>query len=348
MFFWKEFLGRIPHRPYCTDDLSSGLVVRPAETALKYRYIQINPPGFQWVLIFDLDYKTGALTAKDAGLPMPTWQTINRKNGHSHIAYALKAPVCTSDAARLAPLRYVAAIEAAYRQRLRADPLYTGLITKNPANFTAWDVYYMDDDTDTYDLDYLAGFVLEELRKPHKAKKEASEIAGLGRNCHIFETVRLWAYSAIRGYWDNPGDWGEAVMEHCQTVNSGFDAPLYHREVRGIARSIAGWTMKRFSPEKFSEVQRSSVMRRWEKESRKADGLNLLRAGLTVSDTAEACDVSLRAAQLWRKETEPERRTVTASKPWEELGISRRWYYRLLSDGKLEDYKRSRYKPLQS
>lgn len=337
MFFWKEFLGRIPHKPYCTDDLSAGLKIRPLETALKCRYIQINPPGFQWVLIFDLDYRTCTLTAKGAGLPMPTWQVVNPKNGHSHIAYALKAPVCTSDAARLAPLRYMAAIEAAYRQRLHADPLYTGLITKNPANFNAWDVYYMDDDSETYDLDYLARFVLPELKKP-KIERQASEIAGLGRNCHIFETVRLWAYSAIRDYWCmGPSSairpsygWYEAVEEHCRTVNAGFEVPLYHREVRGIARSIADWTSRHFSPEKFSEIQRNNVMRRWEKESRKSDGLNLLRAGLNAAEVAEACAVTVRSAQLWKKEAQPEYQTITDSKPWETLGVSRRKYYYML------------------
>jgi len=316
--------------------------------ALKSLYIQLNPPGFRWVMVFDLDYRTGWGTGEKAGLPLPTWQVFNPDNGHSHIAYALKAPVCTSDAARLAPLRYIAAIEAAYRRRLRADPLYTGLITKNPERIDFWNIAYNDEDGDvTYTLDELAGYVSSELKAGMRKERPIGDMAGLGRNCHIFETVRLWAYSAIRDYmWGRSGDWGNAVMEHCLTVNAGFDAPLYHREVRSIARSIADWTVKHFSPEKFSEIQRNSVMRRWEKESRKADGLNLLRAGLTVSEVSEACAVHVTTARRWRDEAEPEHRTVTALKPWEKLGVSRRWYYQLLTNGKLDKYKRSRYKAL--
>ena len=226
--FCKEFLGRLPHKPYCTNGLSSGLTVRPLSVALKSLYIQLNPPGFRWVMVFDLDYRTGWGTGEKAGLPLPTWQVFNPDNGHSHIAYALKAPVCTSDAARLAPLRYIAAIEAAYRRRLRADPLYTGLITKNPERIDFWHIAYNDEDGDvTYTLDELAGYVSSELKAGMRKERPIGDMAGLGRNCHIFETVRLWAYSAIRDYmWGRSGDWGNAVMEHCLTVKAGFDAPL--------------------------------------------------------------------------------------------------------------------------
>ena len=327
--FCKEFLGRLPNKPYCTDDLRAGLRVRPLSSALESLYIQLNPPGLQWVMVFDVDHEMRWKEIMALELQEWTWRAVNPDNGHSHIAYALKVPVCTSDAARSAPLRYLAAIEAAYRQRLNADPLYTGLMTKNPERADYWDVSYCDTDGDmSYTLDDLAACVLSELRAGVKKNRSVGEIAGLGRNCHIFEKVRLWAYTAVREYWTRPGEWYEAVEGHCQTVNGEFETPLYYREVRGIARSIAGWTWRRFSPEKFSEFQRRNVLLRWERESRKADGLNLLRAGMSPADVSEACGVSIRSAQLWRKETQSDRQNIEVLKPWEIEGISRATWYR--------------------
>ena len=49
------FRQRLPYRPYCTDDLSTGLHVRPALTALEKRYVQYNPPSIINWLAFDID-----------------------------------------------------------------------------------------------------------------------------------------------------------------------------------------------------------------------------------------------------------------------------------------------------
>ena len=327
--FCEEFLGRLPNKPYCTDDLQAGLRVRPLSSALERLYIQLNPPGFQWVMVFDVDHEMRWKEIRSLDLPEWTWRVVNPENGHSHIAYALKVPVCTSDAARPAPLRYLAAIEAAYRRRLNADPLYTGLITKNPERADYWDVRYCDTDGDmAYTLDELADRVRADLKARVKRNRPVGEIAGLGRNCYIFEKVRLWAYTAVREYWSRPGEWYEAVEGRCQAVNVGFETPLYDREVRGIGRSIAGWTWRRFSQEKFSDFQRRNVLLRWERESRKTEGLHLLRAGMSPVDVAEVCGTSPRSAQRWVKEALPERQSITALKPWEVLGVSRSLYYR--------------------
>ena len=321
----------MPYRPYCTYNPTFGLLVRPREKALKYSYIQLNPSCLKWVLVFDLDHFVGWYDAEEAGLLSPTWLCCTPDTGYAHAAYVLSDPVCTSDAARLAPLRYLAAIEEAYRRRLDGDPGYSGLITKNPISWP-WVTVYNKAPKHSYSLDELAACVRDELKAGVKRERPVGEIAGLGRNCYIFEKVRLWAYSAIRDYWDSPCDWIDAVTERCVTVNAGFYAPLYGREVYGIAKSIARWTMERFSREKFSELQRNSVMRRWEKESRKAGGLNLFRAGLNASEVAEACSVHVTTARRWREEAEPERRTVTDLKPWDSLGMSRATWYRKYSN----------------
>jgi hypothetical protein len=65
---------------------------------------------------------------------------VNETNTHCHIVYALAAPVCTSDLAHEKPLRYLAAIQQAYTEKLQADVNYSGLIAKNPFSQNHWHV----------------------------------------------------------------------------------------------------------------------------------------------------------------------------------------------------------------
>jgi hypothetical protein len=67
----EAFIGNLPHRPYCTDDTSSGLFIRPQTTALGYRHIQYNPPPHVASLVFDLDKPDSYHAWQDAGLPAP-------------------------------------------------------------------------------------------------------------------------------------------------------------------------------------------------------------------------------------------------------------------------------------
>ena len=66
----------------------------------------------------------------DENLPTPTWIAKNKKNGHCHVCYELKTPVCKTANAKLKPLRYLASIEYTYAKKLGADLGYVGLLTK--------------------------------------------------------------------------------------------------------------------------------------------------------------------------------------------------------------------------
>ncbi|CAG23627.1 hypothetical RepA protein [Photobacterium profundum SS9] len=91
------------------------------------------------------------------------------------------------------PIRYAAAIQSAFMQRLQADEGYAGLITKNPLH-PHWQTECWTEDG--YSLDYLTDFV--DIRNHPKTGRGAS---GLGRNSDTFDNVRHWAYTAIREYW---------------------------------------------------------------------------------------------------------------------------------------------------
>lgn len=243
------FKARLPRRPYCFDERGTRALIRPAATALERMYIQPNAPLETSWLIFDLDYADSAFAWDGANLPQPTLVVSNPQNAHSHLFYGLNTPVCTSEAARIRPLRYAAAVESAFRETLRADPGYAGFIAKNPFH-GGWRSEW---GSRLYDLSELAEYVDLSRLPPRKR----SEAAGLGRNCTLFEEIRAWAYRSVLDYkraGANFDLWNGAVLDHAEQLNS-FLQPLNFSEVKAVAKSVARWVWRNFSPTTFSALQ---------------------------------------------------------------------------------------------
>ena len=249
---------RWPRRPYCTDDFEQGLQIRSLKQALTKTYLQANPPHLRVWSIYDIDRPAGGLAWDEANLPPPSWATVNKANGHAHLVYGLRAPVLTASMeARQAPLRYLNAVESAFRAKLGGDDGYSGLITKNPKHPLWWTVRGPEL---AYELDDLAEWVNLE---PFKAKPgvKVAEV-GLGRNVTVFDFVRFWAYKKVREYKGQHGGfvhWQKAVYDRCMARNADFGQPMDHREAYHIACSVAKWTWSRFDIEasdaRFSKLQ---------------------------------------------------------------------------------------------
>ena len=236
--FKQDFYEKLPHKPYCSDDLGHGVIIRPKKTAIQKPYIQHNPPCLVTSLVFDIDRSDAYFAWSDVNLPEPTWIAKNPENCHAHIGYMLATPVCTTHRARQNVIEYLAKIEQAYSLALGADRGYSGLITKNPCH-TAWENHIFG--VEPYELNYLADFVeLTEL------KTDLREVSGLGRNCMMFDTVRYWAYKEIRAHRGSTFDiWLRKVLEQCQNANGAFIEPLPYSEVKATAKSIARYCWKK-------------------------------------------------------------------------------------------------------
>ncbi len=285
----NAFIGNLPLRPYCTDDTSSGLLIRPQATALGYRHIQHNPPPHVASLVFDLDKPDSYHAWQDAGLPAPHWISVNRTNGHSHIGYMLATPVTRTSAARQKPLRYLAAIEHVLAKRLGADLGYAGLITKNPTHSDWLTVWHQ---IEPYSLDYLAEFCPDADLAAY-SRRGRKEATGLGRNVTVFDNVREWAYKAIRAHWRPNGydAWLCAVQAACECTNAfGLEqgGPLPVSEIKATAKSIARWTWLHFTPSEFRAIQ----------ASRGAKGGKLSKGGGRPSKAAELLPEVLRLKSL--------------------------------------------------
>ena len=236
--FRSIFYQNLPHKPYCTSELGAGLIIRQKKTAIQMPYIQHNPPCLVSSLVFDIDRPDAYFSWSDANLPPPHWIARNRQNSHAHIGYMLAVPVCTTHRAKQSIIEYAAKIEQAYSLALGADRGYSGLITKNPCH-EAWETHIFG--VEPYELNYLADFV--EL---HELKTDLKEVSGLGRNCMMFDTVRFWAYEAIREHRGSTFDiWLGKVLEQCQNANGAFIEPLAYSEVKATAKSIARYCWKK-------------------------------------------------------------------------------------------------------
>lgn len=287
------FAERLPRKPYHTDDLSSGLTIRAAKQALKSRYIQHNGPTHKYWLVFDIDHAGATLDWYDRGAPAPNIVATNRTNGHAHLIYGLEIPIRTAPDGSSAALRYAAAVEHALQQKLGADASYSGLICKNPLH-PFWQVSCWEQNL--YTLDWLADYV--DL-SAYSGKRRLPDY-GLGRNCNLFDSVRQWAYKAIRQGWPEYDRWLEAVETRAHAYNHKFDTPLPLKEVDHVAKSIARWTHRHMSAASF------------------ADYVERTHSSDTQAQRGKRSGVARRKGTAL--EADP--------KPWEALGISRSTYYR--------------------
>jgi hypothetical protein len=285
------FTERLPRKPYCANDFADGIKIRPAATAIKYRHIQLNPPGILAFMLFDLDMAESAWAFERHDLPEPTFIVINRANGHCHYIYALLAPVVFGHG-HDKPRQYFLDIEYTYRLLLGADHSYSGLLCKNP-----WHPYWLTVATPLaiYDLNTLADYVTIQKR-PKKKEQQA----GQGRNVSLFDDLRHWAYRNRRHYCDY-GQWLNACMATCAEMNV-FDHPLPYPEIKSIAKSVARWTWKNITPQAFSNIQRTRAKKKGLANEDKRASAKLMRArGKTVREIAQELNMPKSTISDWLK-----------------------------------------------
>lgn len=259
--------------------------------ALEYAYIEPNVTGqIQSLVITDRDKPDADRIADVLGLPLPSWVAINPHTTTGHIVYALKDPVSLTDASRRPPVNLLARIEHGLATVLEGDPGYTGGLTKNPTHFlhpTLWGPQEA-----RYGLRELAQALndLKALPCPGNARRNVSRSA-VGRNVALFDETRTWAYTAVRKFWGAPAsEWHRATYARAWEINETRIANdfttggLTATEVGYLAKSVADWVWKRFTPEKFS--QRQAALGR-----KGATATSLKRRAETLVLLREATDV---------------------------------------------------------
>lgn len=262
-----------PQRPLCSNRKDGGYRRRSRDEALGYAYIETNPLCIQSLVVADVDHGDW-WDYEAAGVPAPTWRTYTLLDSSYHAVWALRDPVCLTDAARRAPVNLLARVEAGLRRAVHADAGYGGRITKNPLNdrhTTTWGINgeHSADSLDTYTLRELAAALDYADLLPKLGERKALLGSDVGRNVSLFDVTRNWAYRAVKRYWHGAySEWEETVYAYALNKNLGVIAdewgtPLPDTEVLHLARSISKWVWRRFNPEQFTELQRHRVKQRW-------------------------------------------------------------------------------------
>jgi hypothetical protein len=314
------FADSVPRRPYCTDDLSSGLSIRPAIDALEKKYIQYNGPAIVRWLVFDVDRAFSSYDDDWRIIAPPNLIIRNPVNSHAHVAYGLAAGVCKTDAARQAPLRLLSAINEGFRHALDADAGFAQLICKNPLN-AHWQVETQREAL--YNLHELSEYVDLDAAVKRTRALSKREQTGLGRNCSLFDGLRTWAYKwvgdfKIKTSFDR---WHDAVRDKAEKLNIFFD-PLPLSEIRATAKSVARWTWKNYdgrlsasslsthglTPETFSLMQSNlgtmAMRARWgDNSDKRAQALAMRAEGHKQAAIAKALDVDQGTVSRWLRVT---------------------------------------------
>ncbi|MEG2707146.1 MAG: replication initiation protein [Erysipelotrichaceae bacterium] len=292
----ESFQETLPKKPYCTNDLSQGLLIRPKETAVKFKYLQPNHPFYQNYLILDLDYESSLIEIlySMTGIPLPNLLVENKENGRSHIFFNLKTPIYKTNASKLKPIIYANAVLRRLQSLFNADLGYSGLIAKNPIH-EQWRAYTLRDKP--YSLSELASTLEIDWKEANKPIKQ-DEAVGLGRNCYVFHTARYWAYTAVREYRGKTyNQWLQTVIDHCLKLNEGLTEPMQYGEIKGIAKSIARYCWKKDAYHYQEFIQRQAY---------------------------KGTLGGIKSGEVRRKNS------ISEKKPWLELGVSRATYYRRL------------------
>ena len=187
----------------------------PVSVAWDFPYIDLMDCGALWAtLTYDVDHNgaTGLF-----GLPVPNWLTATRQGYHP--TWCLRAPVAKHDAARPAPIRYMARVAEYYHATLGADPSFSGMGRNPEKHPTTWLR------EQPYGLDELGAVIPKGWRRPRP-------VTTFSRNCDLFLAVcRAASRSPLSCIEIARGLVGEICEAH--------DKPLLPlAEVRAIAKSV--------------------------------------------------------------------------------------------------------------
>ena len=284
-------LQEAPYLARCSDNKTAGLV-RPREYAIRYPYMQINRRDMVSWLIFDLDH-VNSLAWDDAGLPAPNLVVRNRKNGHSHLFYAI-APVCTSEKARDKPIAYMKAIYTAFAVRMNADADYhSGPVAKTPGH-PWWSTTELH--SHVYDLGELADAV-DLVVSPWSKGPQLDDLPH-SRHCILFEQMRYFAYSIVsrereRGSFDSFTRQLEAFAHnHNNFARNGFAENLMLSSLRATVRSVARWCWTRYAGKgscRRGVMELDSSLPIGERQSLAAQRTHQVRRKATESKIRAAC-----------------------------------------------------------
>ena len=310
-----------PEYPLAADVLSKGVYRMKRHEAIFKRHIEVNTFGMKNLLTFDLDDDEADWTIKalvyDEGLiPEPSWWTINPESGHAHVGYVLHDGVAVSPISRKAPMEYLRDIDHTLSTRMKADPAYSKMFTRNPLHERARTHWGASQPYTLRGLHKSLGDLEKVSARDYSGDMENAGENVESRHQSLFEKASKHSHKIwYEHYMDNERKGlgrlthEQAVIEHAVALNlqDNVSDPLPRREVESLAMSCARWTWRTFNVPDFQRIQKQRSQRQASVQERK-DRVALIRelaeAGHypTARELADTFNVSISTAHDYLQE----------------------------------------------
>lgn len=231
-----DFAAHLNEAVQTTNDFElQGTKYRKREYVRDYAWCGLNVV-YRAYIGFDLDFPKAAYRFEDVMMPVPTIITTNRSNGRCHYLYRLRTPVAYHSNSRRKPQDYYEAIRHEMGRFFPADRSWNNVMTKNPLS-DRWLVQ-------TYPTAYDLSDFCEYIDLPVNAAARCPPLSrGEGRNNALFETLRFWAYAAVRKC-SSAEDLHESLEDRAALINATFYEPLPMKEVAHTVRCMARYVWK--------------------------------------------------------------------------------------------------------
>lgn len=257
--------------------------------------IHYNTSNYINYLIIDIDNDNLELY-KIKELPTPNFVLKNKYKKGGHLFYVLNRTISHAYFKSLwnDTFKY-------FSNQLGGDPAYTGYVAKNFLNSVDFDYIHLKNEP--YDIKDLHKHVKnnkiygelykEEQKVGNRAKiKVNNNYASLGRNCAIFESGRLFAYSLIKENLEEKS-FKLNLLIHLKELNNNYASGLSDSEVRKIWRSIVKYCLKhrdkiKTSFKKIKKMELGDEMSLKEKQQAAANYASKVKAEKTILEIKKA------------------------------------------------------------
>ena len=315
---YKKYLKYFPKEVFGSTDKNQFYHTKERLYALlDFKWIQYNSEDRLTVLSVDIDNSSDSLMYQDFSLPVPTWIIQTDKGFQYH--WALKSPILLKGYNHK-KLRYIVKdILHKLVALLDGDFNAIGLnrVFRSPTNNRTWFSGNEIDLKEFYDLPPVKEEIIDKILEEVKENKKNSSLKGLsegeGRNCALFDKLRIWAYSRAR-----EGSYSlNSLQMKAETLNFEFNEIMDLKEVTIIVNSIDEFIQNKYkridymalSPDERKKIASANGKKSGEARSKVAEtkiqtALNImedLKEKITIRALAERSGTSKDTVQKYLK-----------------------------------------------
>ena len=329
----KEFL--ITHLPKIMLCSSSLKTENPRSyqlekhIALKHEHIQPNHENMWKFIVIDDDVNSPDAYL-DLPVPRPNMVVINPESGHCQRWYFLANGVSRTSMSKRTIQDYYLKTLFKLTAIYHGDAAYNGNLARNPVHpkhiclYPRLKPYTLNElnsgmgisksDYEKGNLDQSEAFL--RIQEYCRKNKKMSDNMGAGRNCTIFDILRVKAYK-IHCEYSTETDFANDLQFEAQKINQNYfpNNLLPHNELKHISKSIARYCFTKLRNRKFSLplsfIERQKVRGALGGQTRSSNyagarqkcfELYTQDSSLKMSEIAQACNVSERTIRNYHKE----------------------------------------------